>query len=192
MSLLGVVLAGGRSSRMGTNKAQLRWHGVPMLDRQVGLLKSSGCDAVVVSGPHVNGHHCIPDVRPFRGPVAALSTVVAKLSGLFCVAPGRMVVVPVDMPFLDAALIRQLATHAAPLLAYAGHPLPLAMRVDATSSAVLAHHAQHPSPSLQELWRMVPGAVWLPPENTAALGNANTPAEWEAIVRQERSSGRPS
>jgi molybdopterin-guanine dinucleotide biosynthesis protein A len=33
----GVVLAGGRSSRMGTAKAALEWHGSTLLRRTVGI-----------------------------------------------------------------------------------------------------------------------------------------------------------
>ena len=34
----GVILAGGRSSRMGTPKAGLEWHGSTLLRRTVGIL----------------------------------------------------------------------------------------------------------------------------------------------------------
>src|SRR3954453_15599063 len=43
----GVVLAGGRSSRMGTSKAALEWHGSTLLSRTVSVL------AEVVDGPLV-------------------------------------------------------------------------------------------------------------------------------------------
>ena len=38
MASAGVVLAGGRSSRMGTPKASLEWHGSTLLRRTVGIL----------------------------------------------------------------------------------------------------------------------------------------------------------
>ena len=34
----GIVLAGGRSSRMGTPKAALEWHGSTLLRRTVGIV----------------------------------------------------------------------------------------------------------------------------------------------------------
>src|SRR5713226_6818959 len=43
----GIVLAGGRSSRMGTSKAALEWHGSTLLRRVTGVL------ARVVDGPVV-------------------------------------------------------------------------------------------------------------------------------------------
>ena len=45
----GVVLAGGRSSRMGTPKAALEWHGSTLLRRTVGILaRATGGPVVVV------------------------------------------------------------------------------------------------------------------------------------------------
>ncbi len=38
MSRVGIVLAGGRSSRMGVRKAALEWHGSTLLRRTVGML----------------------------------------------------------------------------------------------------------------------------------------------------------
>src|ERR1700683_1109096 len=45
----GVVLAGGRSSRMGVPKAALEWHGSTLLARTVGILaRATGGPVVVV------------------------------------------------------------------------------------------------------------------------------------------------
>ena len=44
-----VVLVGGRSSRMGTPKAALEWHGSTLLRRTVGILaRATGGPVVVV------------------------------------------------------------------------------------------------------------------------------------------------
>ena len=44
----GIVLAGGRSSRMGTSKAALDWFGVPLLARVAGLVGRAVDGPVVV------------------------------------------------------------------------------------------------------------------------------------------------
>src|SRR5215213_7709623 len=44
----GIVLAGGRSSRMGTPKAALEWHGSTLLRRVVGVVARSVDGPVVV------------------------------------------------------------------------------------------------------------------------------------------------
>lgn len=52
MGVVGIVLAGGRSSRMGTPKAHLEWHGVTLLRRTVGIVgRAVEGDVVVVRAP---------------------------------------------------------------------------------------------------------------------------------------------
>jgi molybdopterin-guanine dinucleotide biosynthesis protein A len=76
MRLLGAVLAGGRSSRFGSDKALALWNGRSLLDHAVGSL---GChvDAVVVCGRQVEGlaglaDRPAPDMGPLGGLNAAL------------------------------------------------------------------------------------------------------------------------
>jgi molybdopterin-guanine dinucleotide biosynthesis protein A len=47
----GVVLAGGRSSRMGTAKAPLEWHGSTLLRRTAGIVARATGGPVVVVRP---------------------------------------------------------------------------------------------------------------------------------------------
>jgi molybdopterin-guanine dinucleotide biosynthesis protein A len=48
MRAAGLVLAGGRSSRMGVPKAALEWHGSTLLRRTCGVLQRAGLQPVVV------------------------------------------------------------------------------------------------------------------------------------------------
>ncbi|MGK5082191.1 NTP transferase domain-containing protein, partial [Bdellovibrionota bacterium FG-1] len=51
--IIGVVLAGGRSTRMGQDKAQLMWGAERLLDRQIRVLAEAlqcGRDSIWVSG----------------------------------------------------------------------------------------------------------------------------------------------
>ena len=59
---VGVVLAGGRSSRMGRDKAMLTWHGDTLLAHMQQCLRLSGVTRVVVSGayPHCDAVRCPP------------------------------------------------------------------------------------------------------------------------------------
>src|SRR3954454_23218639 len=47
-SAAGIVLAGGRSSRMGTSKAALEWHGSTLLRRVTGIVDRAVDEGVVV------------------------------------------------------------------------------------------------------------------------------------------------
>ena len=69
--LYATVLAGGKSLRMGQNKAQLSLEGRTLLDRSVELLKSAGAEPVLISGL-VDGYKSIPDLLPHSGPPGGL------------------------------------------------------------------------------------------------------------------------
>jgi len=71
--LLGAVLAGGRSTRFGADKAEALLHGRSLLDHAIEAL-SAQCDSVVVVGRDHPGTRSIPDrPRPDCGPLGGLS-----------------------------------------------------------------------------------------------------------------------
>jgi len=108
MRVTGLILAGGHSRRMGTDKAQLRLSdGRTLLERQVALLRQSGVDDVVVSRrrgqtPVSVPAHMLWDASPDSGPLAGIATAMTAMRG------GILVVIPVDMPHLSTDVIRQL------------------------------------------------------------------------------------
>ena len=107
----GVVLAGGRSSRMGTPKAALEWHGSTLLRRTVGILAlATGGPVVVVKARGQDlpdlppGTEVTEDPREGKGPVqgiaAGLAALAAKADAAF--------ISSTDMPFLHPAFIRRV------------------------------------------------------------------------------------
>lgn len=169
--LLGVVLAGGRSRRMGRDKALLCFHGGTLLQHQVRLLQPL-CLRVVVSGMY-DGFDCILDARPDGGPLAGLSAVASAWRG-------ALLVLPVDMPFMAPELLAELAQgpHAAH---FEGHPLPAifpdAGALGAAADALLAGDDR----SVRALHRRL-GSHALPMRDTGAFANANTPVDWRRIT----------
>ncbi len=70
---LGSVLAGGRSTRFGSDKAEAMLEGRRLLDRAAAMLADQ-CDAVVVIGRTDAAHACAPDwPRPDCGPLGGLA-----------------------------------------------------------------------------------------------------------------------
>ena len=107
----GVVLAGGRSSRMGTPKAALEWHGSTLLRRTVGILaRATGGPVVVVRAPgqqlpELPGHTTIvDDPREGKGPVQGIAAGLKALQDRADVA----FVSSTDMPFLHPAFVRRV------------------------------------------------------------------------------------
>ena len=81
----GIVLAGGRSSRMGTPKASLEWHGSTLLRRVTGLVQREvDGPVVVVSAPGQElpalpgGVELVEDAREGRGPLQGLAAGLPK------------------------------------------------------------------------------------------------------------------
>lgn len=148
--LVGIVLAGGRSSRFGRDKLAEPIDGEPLLWRPIRALAAAGCAEVVVvlapdaPEPALPLDVAVPvrfarDPEPFGGPLVGLH------AGLVAV-PGRLaLVVAGDQPDLRPALLRLLAERAAPGLAVAValvdpagvmRPIPCALdRVPAETTA---------------------------------------------------------
>ena len=107
----GIVLAGGRSSRMGTPKAALEWHGSTLLRRTVGILaRATDGPVVVVRAPGQElpalppETDVVDDPQEGLGPVQGLAAGLAALTGRAEVA----FVSSTDMPFLHPAFVRRV------------------------------------------------------------------------------------
>ncbi|HEY4581607.1 MAG TPA: molybdenum cofactor guanylyltransferase [Lysobacter sp.] len=173
LNFTGVVLAGGRSSRMGRDKALLAIDGGTLLDRAIALLRDAGATRVLVSGDRP-AHDGIPDAFPGLGPVGGIASVLTHVDD------GAMLVVPVDMPALDVDTLCVLfeATAAVSAAHFVGHPLPWSAYVDARVRAqVAALAAGGEGPSMRALHAAVGGIEW-PAPDAARLRNVNAPADW--------------
>jgi len=74
--ILGAVLAGGRSSRFGSDKALALLDGVSLIDRAIATLARQ-CRAVVVTGREEASVPCLPDwPAPGMGPLGGLAAAL--------------------------------------------------------------------------------------------------------------------
>lgn len=161
--MIGVVLAGGRSSRMGRSKALLRLEGRPLVEHMLGLLHAvPGVAEAVISGS-VEGYDGIPDPAPFSGPAEAVRALRTRFTG------HDLLIVPVDMPFLTPGLLTALAasSHGA---CYGQSPLPLYL----PASAPLGEGASLKALTAPTGLSRLP----LPPDHAHVLANLNTPEDW--------------
>jgi molybdopterin-guanine dinucleotide biosynthesis protein A len=104
--LAGVVLCGGRSARMGVDKATINFEGTTLLERALARLDAV-CDPVLIAAGdvpvQVAGRTSVADAVPGAGP---LGGIVSALRA----SPHRLLaVVAVDLPWIDPRLIRMLA-----------------------------------------------------------------------------------
>ncbi|MGB8961439.1 MAG: molybdenum cofactor guanylyltransferase, partial [Pseudonocardiaceae bacterium] len=107
----GVVLAGGRSSRMGAPKAELEWHGSTLLRRTVGVLARSVEGPLLVvraagqSLPEMPAQVEVVDdpeegLGPLQGIAAGLGALAGRAQAAF--------VCSTDLPFLHPAFVRRV------------------------------------------------------------------------------------
>ena len=105
----GIVLAGGKSSRMGTPKADLDWHGSTLLYRITGLLARSVVGPiVVVAAPDQKLPDLPESVLVVRDPVEGLGPLQGLAAGLNAVADRQpfAFACSTDMPFLHPAFVQ--------------------------------------------------------------------------------------
>ncbi|MFQ5523923.1 MAG: molybdenum cofactor guanylyltransferase [Acidimicrobiia bacterium] len=102
MSVIGAVLAGGKSTRMGRDKAEVPVGGATMLQR-VATALGQAVGKVVVLGSHREGWECWPDMVHAQGPLAGIATALHRTDS------DGVLVVAVDHPFVRSETLRHLA-----------------------------------------------------------------------------------
>lgn len=184
----GLVLAGGRSTRMGRDKSTLDWHGKPQRDHLAALLRPF-CEAVYLScrpdqdpGPN-EAWTPLPDTFTELGPYGAILSAFRQ-------APGSAwLIVACDLPRLDTATLDFLMRNRQPRCTATafqspvdGMPEPLIALWEPKSYPVLLSFlAQGYSCPRKVLLNT--DAHLVPAPDPAALTNVNTPEEMEKLKR---------
>ena len=107
----GLLLTGGASRRLGVDKAELRRGGERLADRGARLL-AAVCDPALEVGPGVSPLPAVREDPPGGGPLAAVAAGRAALRARRAEQP--VLVLAVDLPFVDGPLLNWLADHPAP------------------------------------------------------------------------------
>nr|WP_216600876.1 molybdenum cofactor guanylyltransferase [Alteromonas sp. 07-89-2] len=108
-TLVGLVLAGGQSRRMGQDKALMRYQGRTLIDNAALLLQSASCDKVLISR---NALGFLNDKIEDAGPLSGVHAVLDALSQSdnHNGNPCELLVLPVDMPQMTPELLRILVS----------------------------------------------------------------------------------
>ncbi len=213
----GIVLAGGRSSRMGTPKAALEWRGSTLLERVVHAVSRATGPVVVVRAPGQElpalpaGVAVAEDARPDRGPLEAM------LAGMRAVPAevGIVFVAAVDLPLLHPALVARIMRALVPgvdaaVPVVAGRPQPLAAAYRIGLLPLVGELADGPARRVGELldrarvaWLdeaalLADPAVAAADPRLAGLADLDTPADLAAAraraaqPMRENGTGRPA
>ncbi len=107
LDVTGVLIAGGKSRRMGRDKRFLKVNGESVFDRTLSLLMDTFVETVVVLAEpieslEVRGCRVVYDAIPNAGSLGGLYT------GILAASQPRTFAVACDMPFLHAEVIRYM------------------------------------------------------------------------------------
>lgn len=181
MKIAGVVLAGGLSTRMGKDKAQLLLAQKTLLSRTVTLLESLRLDRVFVSGQY-SGFSCIVDRAQALGPIGGLHACVDSLLGQY----DALFIMAVDMPLLSEKECRYLLDmyrlHRQGVF-FAPATLPMILPLNRALKDYLSAAIVAPDKKQRSLYRLLK-TLKIQPVNYLACDdfrfqNSNTPEEWE-------------
>jgi molybdenum cofactor guanylyltransferase len=194
----GFVLAGGRSSRMGTDKATLAFHGRPMVAIAVETLAAT-CESVSIAGSRselASFGTVIADCRPGEGPASGIE------AGMLACTSEWAMFVPVDLPLLSPKFVRRWteAALARPRVraSYVAegpdlHPALCLLRRDCTSELIAKIHEgnrrlQSLLGSLDGLWIANVRELSGEEDSSQWFTNVNTPEDLTRAEHQDEAS----
>lgn len=100
---IGAILTGGRSTRMGRDKAEVVVGDRTMLDRVARALRPT-TSRLILLGPDREGWECWPDSVHAQGPLAGITTALQRA------VAERVLAVAVDHAFVRPETLARLAT----------------------------------------------------------------------------------
>lgn len=153
-SFTGLVLAGGKSTRMGCDKASLLYQGKSWLEQAVSLLREAGAQHILVN-THIKTHYeNVHEPYPNKGPLSGI------YAGLLA-TDQPVLVLPVDMPTISLTPLNVLleSEHKSDCIYFETSPLPCYLRNTEEQKNRLKARLTSPNTSLSlySAWRSLDG-----------------------------------
>lgn len=192
---IGLVLAGGRSTRMGQDKSQLVYRESTLLASASKALNQVGLENVIVSSNRIKG--ALADVVPNCGPISAIHALANSHTGRKAKA---MVILPIDMPLLPVEYLKQICLQghkSASVCYFESHPLPAYIPIDNELRAILECQIHSKDLSLKALFAKLSNSVLIDPigdgerNQLSSFFNLNTPKDWTHLLEQDLNVAAP-
>jgi molybdopterin-guanine dinucleotide biosynthesis protein A len=193
-SLCGLILAGGRSVRMGRDKASLvHPDGRTLARRCYDLLRAAGCGMIAVSLRHEQeiptGLADLEDLQIIRDPAGeSLGPMVGMVTGMSLRPAADWLVLACDLPRLDLETLHHLTSSiqpGEPFIAYRSEfdalPEPLCT-LYTPAALLLLKQAQADDFRCPRKVLIRNGCRLLDSVRKGAIDNANTPEEWDNAI----------
>lgn len=200
-SIVAVLFTGGRSSRMGRDKATLLLEGIPLWKKQLRLLASLHPDSIIIScGDHIPDWipsecneisvNAVCDKESNRGPVGAIASLTPLLEKN---SSSHVLFLAVDLPLMNIQALEAtlLPTHAdratIPKDENGMHPLSAIYPMELIPLADEA--LSSPKGSLKDWINLFPEKVSveypeISREYNDAFMNLNTTEDWKRLQKR--------
>ena len=108
--MTGIILAGGKNSRMGINKAFLEIDGIRLIDKAINIYREIFSEIIIVTNDPLSyieftDAEIVTDIYKGKGPLGGIYT------GLFYSKNDYTFISACDMPYLNKDFISYLTTH---------------------------------------------------------------------------------
>ncbi len=193
LNIKGVVLAGGESSRMGRDKAQLKRDHRDMFSYTVEQLSNMEINGIVLSRSanqlvetkkntqvvQLSPLPVIEDIYPKLGPLGGIHSVAQ------IVKSAAILIVPIDMPMLSTDDLTRLALVGSQFhkpVYFENNYLPLYLPLNGQTRTYLEQvvSGKIKNRSVRGLCNHF-GGIPLQAPNSDRLHNTNTPEQWQAV-----------
>lgn len=179
MKIAGVILSGGQSSRMGTDKSQLKIRDITLIEHTKQLLIDSG-----VTDTYVSGKDGIKDIYSGKGPISGIHASLNFLKSF-----DFIVFIPVDMPLLTKEVISEFTTHQhiqdqQQIVSFEGNNLPLMIKNDRNIRSVLENQIDTNELSIYKLLQNLDSKTIDNSYPKEVFTNTNSPNQWKDAKRK--------
>jgi len=176
-TIAAVILAGGKSSRMGQDKSQLMLGNRTLLAHTKELLLAAGNTEIVISGALG-----IKDKQTNKGPLSGLFSCLEELRHY-----NYLFFVPVDMPLLSTDIIKQLLQEidqetVHQLFHFNNHRLPLILQNTPEIRLVIEKQLHSDDLSLHQLFKHLKTKTLKHNFESECFFNANSPEQWQSVL----------
>ena len=185
------ILAGGKSTRMGTNKAFLELAGRPLISRALELARTVTEQTKIIgdSKTFTPFGEAIPDIYPACGPLAGIHTALTSS------ATDYNLILGVDLPFLQPRLLSYLIAEAQSSAAVVtvpsanGHLHPLSAVYRKEFATIAEKALKQGRYKIDALFsdtsvRVIDEAELVAKEfDPAQFRNLNTPEDWQQATK---------
>ncbi|WP_420601711.1 NTP transferase domain-containing protein [Flagellimonas sp.] len=185
--LYGLVLAGGKSTRMGSDKGLIKYHSIPQQEHLYNLLNEV-CDTVYLSvrqeqeGNLVDEFNVIVDQNEYRGPFNGILSAYKTHPNV------AWLVLACDLPLIDLSSLKELVKNRDPeklatsfATKKSGLPEPLITIWEPTGLTKAISHLESTDSSCPRKFLINADTSLVHPEQDEVLYNANSLEDYEFV-----------